>query len=67
MKLQHENMGRTLTDINHGNIFLDQSSKAKGLKAKKQHCKSTLLQLKKEIKWTCLAAQQVEDMVLSLL
>ena len=34
MKLLEENMSRTLFDINHSNIFLDLSSKAKEIKAK---------------------------------
>ena len=34
IKLLEENMRKTYTNINHGNIFLDQSSQAKELKAK---------------------------------
>ena len=34
IKLLEENIGRTLFDINHSNIFLDQSPKAKEIKAK---------------------------------
>ena len=34
MKFAEENLGRTLFDINHCNIFLDLSSKAKETKAK---------------------------------
>ena len=33
IKLLEENIGRTLFDINHSNIFLDQSPKAKEIKA----------------------------------
>ena len=33
-KLSEENTGKTLSDINHRNIFLDQSPKAKEIKAK---------------------------------
>ena len=29
IKLLEENIGKTFSDINHGHIFLDQSSKAK--------------------------------------
>ena len=34
IKLLEENTGRTLFDINHSNIFLDLSLKAKEIKAK---------------------------------
>ena len=34
MKLLKENMGRTLLDINHSNIFWDLSPKAKKIKGK---------------------------------
>ena len=34
MKLLEENIGRTLFDISHSNIFLDQSPKPKEIKAK---------------------------------
>ena len=34
IKLLEENISRTLFDINHSNIFLDQSPKAKEIKAK---------------------------------
>ena len=33
-KLLEENIGKTFSDINHSNIFLDQSPKAKEIKAK---------------------------------
>ena len=34
IKLLEENIGKTFSDINHSNIFLDQSPKAKDIKAK---------------------------------
>ena len=34
IKLLEENIGKTFSDINHSNIFLDQSSKTKDIKAK---------------------------------
>ena len=34
IKLLEENIGKIFSDINHSNIFLDQSSKAKEIKAK---------------------------------
>ena len=34
IKLLEENIGKTFSDINHSNIFLDQSPKAKEIKAK---------------------------------
>ena len=34
IKLLEENIGKTFSDINHSNIFLDQSFKAKVIKAK---------------------------------
>jgi len=34
LKLLEENIGKTFSDINCGNIFLDQSPKAKEIKAK---------------------------------
>ena len=34
IKLLEENIGKKLFDINHSNIFLDQSPKAKEIKAK---------------------------------
>ena len=34
IKLLEENIGRTLFDINHGNMFLDLSPKAKEIKSK---------------------------------
>ena len=34
IKLLEENTGKTFSDINHSNIFLDHSSKAKEIKAK---------------------------------
>ena len=34
IKLLEENIGRTLYDINHSNIFLDQFPKAKEIEAK---------------------------------
>ena len=35
IKLLEENIGRTLFDINHSNIFLDLSPKTKEIKGKK--------------------------------
>ena len=36
IKLLEENTGKSFSDINRTNIFLDQSSKAKEIKAKKK-------------------------------
>ena len=36
IKLLEENIGRTLFDINHNNIFLNLSPKAKEIKEKKE-------------------------------
>ena len=33
MKLLEENIGKTISDINHSNIFLDQSPKIREIKA----------------------------------
>ena len=37
VKLLEQNVGRTLFDINHSNMFLDLSPKAKQIKAKNKH------------------------------
>ena len=37
IKLLEQNVGRTLFDINHSNMFLDLSPKAKQIKAKNKH------------------------------
>ena len=34
LKLHEDNIGKTFSNINYGNIFLDQSPKAKEIKAK---------------------------------
>ena len=62
IKLLEENIGETLFDINHSDVFLDQSPKAKEIKAKinkwgliklKSFCisKETIGKMKKPMEW----------------
>ena len=50
IKLPQENTGKTFSDINHSNVFLDQSRKAKEIKATFSFCptKETINKMKRQ-------------------
>ena len=67
IKLLEENTGKTFQDINHSNIFLDQSPKEKEIKAKinnKSFCtaKETIKKMKRQpTEWEKIFANDVTN------